>query len=107
MGIVPYVHEEIAAEPYVHVEVAAEPYVHEEYEAEPYVHIAPARGPIHAPVAIAAAAPVAVNAIPAGYPYHALHAGIAYPAGIAAPAQVVGFTGACRNNLGLLVPCAQ
>merc|ERR1712224_595404 len=33
--IVPYVHEEIAAEPYIHQEVEAEPYVHIEPEISP------------------------------------------------------------------------
>ena len=33
--VVPYVHQEIAAEPYVHVEIPAEPYVHQEPPLDP------------------------------------------------------------------------
>merc|ERR1712203_965630 len=33
--IVPYVHEEVAAEPYIHQEIEAEPYVHIEPEISP------------------------------------------------------------------------
>merc|ERR1712083_657118 len=33
--VVPYVHQEIAAEPYVHVEIPAEPYVHIEPALSP------------------------------------------------------------------------
>merc|ERR1712153_259182 len=33
--ILPYVHEEVAAEPYIHQEVEAEPYVHYEPELSP------------------------------------------------------------------------
>ena len=82
--IVPYVHEEIAAEPYIHQEIAAEPYIHQEILAEPYVHSEPA---------LTAAALGATG--PTGY--------------AAGPLLVVGssWTGACRNNLGLTVPCRQ
>ena len=75
--IVPYVHEEIAAEPYIHQEIAA----------EPYVHIEPALTPEALGEVAYAAAPVVAT----GY----------------AAAPVVAWTGGCLNNLGQAVPCRQ
>merc|ERR1712154_227055 len=77
--IVPYVHEEIAAEPYIHQEIAAEPYVHQE----------PALSP-EALGEVVYAAPVA--------------SGLGYAAG---PVVVTGWSGACIDNLGQAVPCRQ
>merc|ERR1712223_664468 len=80
--IVPYVHEEIAAEPYIHQEIAA----------EPYVHIEPALTPEALGQVVRNNAPVATGAL--GY--------------AAGPVVVVGaWAGACRNNLGAAVPCRQ
>merc|ERR1711942_637531 len=73
--------------PYVHEEIAAEPYIHEEVEAEPYVHIEPEISPLALGI-------VRPNAAP--QPQFA-------PAQQAAPA----WTGGCYNNLGAGVPCRQ
>ena len=76
--------------PYVHEEIAAEPYVHQEILAEPYVHLEPALTPealgVVAPAAYAQVAPVAFAP---------------------APVQAIGYAGLCVNNLGAAVPCAQ
>jgi hypothetical protein len=94
--LVPYAHQEIAAEEYLHQEIAAEPYLHQEIEAEPYVHIEPALTP--EALGLIATAPVAV----AGYaaaPYA--------PANAFGPVAGTAFAaGLCRNNLGASVPCA-
>ena len=78
--IVPYVHEEIAAEPYIHQEILALEYVHEE----------PALSP-EALGQVAYSAPVATGTL--GY--------------AAGPLVVTGWSGACTNNLGQAVPCRQ
>ena len=104
--IVPYVHEEIAAEPYVHEEVAAEPYVHIEPEISQL-----ALG-IAAPRQLAAAPQFATPRFAAPV----------QPQQFAAPVQQQQFlpqqfvptqagfingvwTGTCYNNLGAGVPC--
>merc|ERR1711887_82165 len=83
--------------PYVHEEVAAEPYIHEEIEAEPYVHIEPEISPLALGI-------VRPNAAPAA------------PQQFAAPAQQQfaqpqlangAWAGGCYNNLGEGVPCRQ
>ena len=83
--IVPYVHEEIAAEPYIHQEIAAEPYIHQEILAEPYVHEEPALSPEALGEVVATGT--------TGY--------------AAGPVVITGWSGACINNLGQAVPCRQ
>merc|ERR1712203_1071847 len=78
--------------PYVHEEVAAEPYIHQEIEAEPYVHIEPEISPLALGIVRPNAAPAAPQQFAA--PQFA-------PAQQAAPA----WTGGCYNNLGAGVPC--
>merc|ERR1739838_737016 len=101
--IVPYVHEEVAAEPYIHQEVEAEPYVHYEPELSPLA-LGIVR-PNAAPQQFAApvqqqqfvqqqfapqqfAQPQFAPAAPAGYANGA-------------------WTRGCYNNLGEGVPCRQ
>merc|ERR1739838_8700 len=73
--------------PYVHEEVAAEPYIHQEVEAEPYVHYEPELSPLALGI-------VRLNAAPQQFaqPQFAPAA----PAGYANGA----WTGGCYNNLG-------
>merc|ERR1712226_344625 len=71
--------------PYVHEEIAAEPYIHHEIRAEPYVHLEPALT-AEALGELAYSAPVVTGAT--GY--------------AAGPLVVSGWSGACLNNLG---PC--
>merc|ERR1712223_2032601 len=79
--------------PYVHEEIAAEPYVHEEIEAEPYVHIEPELTP--------EALGIINRNKPAAAP-------VVTPQQFAAPAAVQApFNGVCINNLGAAVPCSQ
>merc|ERR1712126_97948 len=73
--------------PYVHEEIAAEPYIHQEVEAEPYVHIEPEISPLALGIVRPNAAPAAPQQFAA--PQFA-------PAAQAAPA----WTGGCYNNLG-------
>merc|ERR1712203_531115 len=90
--------------PYVHEEVAAEPYIHQEIEAEPYVHIEPEISPLALGI-------VRPNAAPQQF------AAPAAPQQFAAPVQQQQFvqqqfaapawTGGCYNNLGEGVPCRQ
>merc|ERR1712168_611951 len=84
--------------PYVHEEVAAEPYIHQEIEAEPYVHIEPEISPLALGIVRPNAAPQQFAApvqqqqfVPQQFaqPQFA-------PAQQAAPA----WTGGCYNNLG-------
>ena len=108
--------------PYVHEEVAAEPYIHQEVEAEPYVHIEPEISPLALGIIRPNAAPqqFAAPAAPQQFaapvqqqqfvqqqfapqqfaqPQFAPSA----PAGYASGA----WTGGCYNNLGEGVPCRQ
>merc|ERR1739838_8033 len=75
--------------PYVHDEVAAEPYIHQEVEAEPYVHLEPEISPLA--LGIVRPGQAAPSYAPTG------------PVGYAAGA----WTGGCYNNLGAGVPCRK
>merc|ERR1712117_955745 len=107
--------------PYVHEEVAAEPYIHEEIEAEPYVHIEPEISPLALGIVRPNAAPAAPQQFAAPVqqqqfvpqqqqfvpqqqfaPQQFAQPQFA-PAAQAAPA----WTGGCYNNLGEGVPCRQ
>lgn len=76
--------------PYIHEEIAAEPYIHQEIEAEPYVHLEPAL----TAEALGEAATFAVAPQVAAFAPAIEGAAITYSNGI------------CRNNLGSVVPCA-
>merc|ERR1711887_294742 len=108
--------------PYVHEEVAAEPYIHEEIEAEPYVHIEPEISPLALGIVRPNAAPQQFNApvTPQQFaapvqqqqfaPQQFAPQQIAQPQ--FAPAAPAGYangawTGGCYNNLGAGVPCRQ
>merc|ERR1712026_514650 len=95
--IVPYVHEEIAAEPYIHEEIAAEPYVHIEPEISPL-----ALGIVRPKAAAAAPQQFATPAAPQQFAQFAQQPQFAAPA-----AQQGVWTGTCYNNLGAGVPCRQ
>merc|ERR1711887_381516 len=100
--------------PYVHEEVAAEPYIHQEIEAEPYVHIEPEISPLALGIVRPNAAPAAPQQFAAPVqqqqfvpqqqfaPQQFAQPQFA-PAQQAAPA----WTGGCYNNLGAGVPCRQ
>merc|ERR1712002_1084284 len=107
--------------PYVHEEVAAEPYIHQEIEAEPYVHIEPEISPLALGIVRPNAAPAAPQQFAAPVqqqqfvpqqqqfvpqqqfaPQQFAQPQFA-PAAQAAPA----WTGGCYNNLGEGVPCRQ
>merc|ERR1712058_70435 len=109
--IVPYVHEEIAAEPYIHQEVEAEPYVHIEPEISPLAlgivrpNAAPAAPQqFAAPVQQQQFVPQQQQFVPQQQfaPQQFAQPQFA-PAAQAAPA----WTGGCYNNLGEGVPCRQ
>merc|ERR1740128_594909 len=98
--------------PYVHEEVAAEPYIHQEVEAEPYVHYEPELSPLALGVVRPNAAPAAPQqfAPPQFAPQQFVQQQFApqqfapsAPAGYANGA----WTGGCLNNLGEGVPCRQ
>merc|ERR1712026_213507 len=106
--IVPYVHEEIAAEPYIHEEIAAEPYVHIEPEISPL-----ALGIVRPKAAAAAPQQFAAPAAPQQFaapvqqqfvPQQQQFAQFAQQPQFAAPAQQGVWTGTCYNNLGAGVP---
>merc|ERR1712021_279450 len=101
--LVPYVHEEIAAEPYIHQEVAAEEYVHIEpaLTAEALGQVAP--GFRQAPVQQFAQQPAQQYA-PQQFAQPAQQFA---PQQFAAPSGPVGWAGYCINNLGEGVPCRQ
>merc|ERR1712106_908941 len=88
--------------PYVHEEVAAEPYIHQEVEAEPYVHYEPELSPLALGVVRPSAAPATPQqfAPPQFAPQQFAPSA---PAGYANGA----WTGGCLNNLGEGVPCRQ
>merc|ERR1712223_2357318 len=99
--IVPYVHEEIAAEPYIHEEIEAEPYVHIEPELSPEaLGIITRNKPAAAPVVVApqqfAAPAVQQQLVPAQ---------VAPQQFAAAPVAAGVWTGTCVNNLGHGVAC--
>merc|ERR1712123_553477 len=77
--------------PYVHEEVAAEPYIHQEVEAEPYVHYEPELSPLALGIVRPNAAPQQFAAPQFAQPQFAPAA----PAGYANGA----WTGGCYNNL--------
>merc|ERR1740128_749305 len=85
--------------PYVHEEVAAEPYIHQEVEAEPYVHYEPELSPLALGVVRPNAAPAAPQqfAAPVQQQQFVPQQQFA-PQQFAAPAQA--WTGGCYNNLG-------
>merc|ERR1719411_223253 len=91
--------------PYVHEEIAAEPYIHQEVEAEPYVHIEPEISPLALGIVRPNAAPAAPQQFAAPVqqqqfaPQQFAQPQFA-PAAQAAPA----WTGGCYNNLGEGVP---
>merc|ERR1711887_240407 len=93
--------------PYVHEEVAAEPYIHQEIEAEPYVHIEPEISPLALGIVRPNAAPqqFAAPVAPQQFaaPVQQQQFAPAAPAGYANGA----WTGGCYNNLGAGVPCRQ
>merc|ERR1712183_783820 len=101
--IVPYVHEEVAAEPYIHQEVEAEPYVHYEPEISPLA-LGIVR-PNAAPQQFAAPVAPQQFAAPQFAPQQFAQPQFApaAPAGYANGA----WTGGCYNNLGAGVPCRQ
>merc|ERR1711970_1087920 len=95
--------------PYVHEEIAAEPYIHQEVEAEPYVHIEPEISPLALGIVRPDAAPQQFAAPAAPQQFAApvqqqqfVQQQFAQPQ-FAAPA----WTGGCYNNLGEGVPCRQ
>merc|ERR1712117_307217 len=104
--------------PYVHEEVAAEPYIHEEIEAEPYVHIEPEISPLALGIVRPNAAPqqfaapvqqqqfVPQQQFVAQQQFIPQQQLFAQPQQFAAPVQGV-WTGTCLNNLGEGVPCRQ
>merc|ERR1712072_575606 len=86
--------------PYVHEEIAAEPYIHQEVEAEPYVHIEPEISPLALGIVRPNAAPQQFAAPAAPQQFAApVQQQFAQPQ-FAAPA----WTGGCYNNLGEGVP---
>merc|ERR1712224_766343 len=106
--IVPYVHEEIAAEPYIDEEVEAEPYDHIEPEISPLALgiVRPNAAPqqFAAPVQQQQFVPQQQQFVPQQQfaPQQFAQPQFA-PAAQAAPA----WTGGCYNNLGEGVPCRQ
>merc|ERR1712128_33443 len=109
--IVPYVHEEVAAEPYIHQEVEAEPYVHGEPELSPLAlgvvrpNAAPAApqqfaAPVHQQQFVQQQFAPQQFAQPQFAPQQFAPSA---PAGYANGA----WTGGCLNNLGEGVPCRQ
>merc|ERR1711970_1692355 len=99
--------------PYVHEEVAAEPYIHQEIEAEPYVHIEPEISPLALGIVRPNAAPQQFAAPVQQHqfaPQQFAPQQIAQPQfAPAAPACYANgaWTGGCYNNLGAGVPCRQ
>merc|ERR1712153_264055 len=127
--------------PYVHEEVAAEPYIHQEVEAEPYVHYEPELSPLALGVVRPSAAPAAPQQFAApvqqqqfvqqqfapqqfaqpqfapqqfAQPQFALQqfAQPQFAPQQFAPSAPAGYangawTGGCLNNLGEGVPCRQ
>merc|ERR1712243_296984 len=84
--------------PYVHEEIAAEPYIHEEIEAEPYVHIEPEISPLALGI-------VRPNAAPQQFAAPVQHQQFAQPQFAPAQQAAPAWTGGCYNNLGAGVPC--
>merc|ERR1712212_85593 len=76
--------------PYVHEEVAAEPYIHQEIEAEPYVHIEPEISPLALGI-------VRPNAAPAPHQQFAPQQ-FAQPQFAPAQQAAPAWTGGCYNN---------
>merc|ERR1712038_2209316 len=94
--------------PYVHEEVAAEPYIHEEIEAEPYVHIEPELTPEALGVIVRnlpAAAPVQVAAPAVQQQFVPAQVAQVAPQQFAAAPVAGVWTGTCLNNLGQGVAC--
>merc|ERR1739838_420795 len=89
--------------PYVHDDVAAEPYIHQEVEAEPYVHLEPEISPLALGIVRPGqAAPSYQQAAPSyqqAAPSYAPTGPVGYAAG--------AWTGGCYNNLGAGVPCRK
>merc|ERR1740128_683197 len=106
--IVPYVHEEVAAEPYIHQEVEAEPYVHYEPELSPL-----ALGIVRPPAAPQQfAAPVQQQQFVQQQFAPQQFAQPQFAPQQFAPSAPAGYangawTGGCLNNLGEGVPCRQ
>merc|ERR1712212_1301644 len=99
--------------PYVHEEVAAEPYIHQEVEAEPYVHIEPEISPLALGIVRPNAAPQQFAAPVQQQQFVQQQFA---PQQFAAPVQqqfaqpqfaAPAWTGGCYNNLGEGVPCRQ
>merc|ERR1712002_1426505 len=104
-AVVPYVHEEIAAEVYEHDATGdvAEAYTHEDIAAEVYTHeepVVPAVAPVTYSVSpTAGVIPITAYAgVYAGYP-------VTYPYA-AYPYAVYHTPTGCVNNVGSVVPCA-
>merc|ERR1712128_341609 len=112
--------------PYVHEEVAAEPYIHQEVEAEPYVHYEPELSPLALGVVRPNAAPAAPQQFAApvqqqqfvqqqfapqqfAQPQFAPQQFVQQQFSPSAPAGYANgaWTGGCLNNLGEGVPCRQ
>merc|ERR1712106_459797 len=107
--------------PYVHEEVAAEPYIHQEVEAEPYVHYEPELSPLALGVVSTNAAPAAPQQFAAPVQQQQFVQQQFAPQQFAqpqfapqqfAPSAPAGYangawTGGCLNNLGEGVPCRQ
>ena len=117
--------------PYVHEEVAAEPYIHQEVEAEPYVHYEPELSPLALGVVRPNAAPAAPQQFAAPVQQQQFVQQQFAPQQFAqpqfapqqfaqpqfapqqfAPSAPAGYangawTGGCLNNLGEGVPCRQ
>merc|ERR1711874_743936 len=99
--------------PYVHEEIAAEPYIHQEVEAEPYVHIEPEISPLALGIVRPNAAPQQFAAPVQQQQFVQQQFA---PQQFAAPVQqqfaqpqfaAPAWTGGCYNNLGEGVPCRQ
>merc|ERR1712200_130124 len=87
--------------PYVHEEVAAEPYIHQEIQAEPYVHIEPDISPLALGIVRPNAAPAAPQQFAA--PVHQqqfVPQQFAQPQFAPAQQAAPAWTGGCYNNLG-------
>merc|ERR1712168_578065 len=86
--------------PYVHEEVAAEPYIHQEIEAEPYVHIEPEISPLALGIVRPNAAPAAPQQFAAPVQQQFAPQQFAQPQFAPAAQAAPAWTGGCYNNLG-------
>merc|ERR1712200_13990 len=94
--------------PYVHEEVAAEPYIHQEIQAEPYVHIEPEISPLALGIVRPNAAPAAPQQFAAFVPQQQFAPQqFAQPQFAPAQQAAPAWTEGCYNNLGAGVPCRQ